>query len=106
MRRVKTDELDGNGAAPPIAGDVDLGASLNRMLAGLKDLQTMQKSIEGINKEIHSMWGRINAAEKVGNEKMARRNYESIAHISGAGADLPGLDEARKYVETSEDEDR
>jgi tetratricopeptide (TPR) repeat protein len=55
---------------------------------------------------VRSLLGAARAAEKVGNEKIARRSYEAIAHIAGAGPDLPGLDEARKYIESSTSEDR
>ena len=67
MRRVNTDELDGP-TPPRVAGDVDLGGQLNQLLAGLKELQTMQKTLTSVEKDIANMWTRINRAEQKGDK--------------------------------------
>ena len=65
MRRVNSNDVDGQKAPTPTG---DLGAQLGKLLSGLEDLKNVQKTVDGMNKEIHSMWSRINKAEKMGDK--------------------------------------
>jgi len=53
---------------------------------------------------VRSLLGAARAADKVGDEKMARLGYEGVARIGGAGPDLPGHDEAEQYLQSSSED--
>ena len=50
-----------------------------------------------------SLLGAARAAEKAGDTKFAKESYETLARIGGAGPNLPGREEAQKYLSSSED---
>lgn len=66
-------------------------------------LAQFEISLLRANGRVRSHLGAARAAEKVGNTKLATRNYEAVAEIPGAGPDLPGREEAKKYLASAEE---
>jgi tetratricopeptide (TPR) repeat protein len=67
-------------------------------------LALFQKSLLQTPMRGRSLLGQARAAERLGKTELARKSYETIAQVAGAGADLPGLEEARGYVSASEND--
>lgn len=66
-------------------------------------LDVFETSLLRTPKRARSLLGAARAAEKLGNDKLAKRFYEDIARTPDAGSGLPGADEARRYLSSSED---
>ena len=52
---------------------------------------------------VRSLLGGARAAAKAGEPELARELYEAVAHLRGAGPDLPGREEAQQFIASSED---
>ncbi len=66
-------------------------------------LEQFRVSLLRTQNRVRSLLGAARAAEQAGNTKLARTTYQSLAHIGGAGANLPGRAEAEQYLSSSED---
>ncbi|HSF17287.1 MAG TPA: hypothetical protein VLK65_17195 [Vicinamibacteria bacterium] len=66
-------------------------------------LVAFEHSLLRTPKRTRSLLGAARAAAKLGNDKLAARHYEAIAHVPDAGSELPGMEEARRFLQSSED---
>ena len=66
-------------------------------------LAQFQISLLRTPNRVRSLLGAARAANKVGNAKLAQRNYQAVAKIPDAGPNLPGHSEANRYLSNSED---
>ncbi|HXV59537.1 MAG TPA: hypothetical protein VEK15_02500 [Vicinamibacteria bacterium] len=66
-------------------------------------LVAFENSLLRTPKRTRSLLGAARAAAKLGNDKLAARHYEAIARVPDAGSELPGMEEARRFLQSSED---
>ena len=68
-----------------------------------KALEQFEISLLRTPNRVRSLLSGARAAKKAGETELAREFYEAVAHLAGAGPDLPGRDEAQQYIASSED---
>ena len=69
-----------------------------------KALEQFAISLRRTPNRARSLLGGARAAVASGDTEFARELYQVLAHLAGAGQDLPGQDEAQQFVASSEDQ--
>jgi hypothetical protein len=69
-----------------------------------KALEQFEISLLRTRNRARSLLGGARAAVANGKTELAQELYEVLAHLAGAGPNLPGHDEAQQFVASSEDQ--
>ncbi len=85
---------------PPheLYGEMLLGQGMEE-----KALEQFETSLLRTPNRARSLLGGARAAVANGKTELAREFYEVLAHLAGAGPNLPGQNEAQQYVASTED---
>ncbi len=83
--------------AHELAGEILLSHGKQAEALGL-----FERSLLRTPNRVRSLLGAARAAKDSGNADLAQRYYDAVAHTAGAGPDVPGMDEAKEFLQMRE----